>query len=261
MKDLFYWFFERGRRSFKVSMILVVLIGLSAPFQPITTFAAGNNCKTSSPVSAAYNVQVCITKPSDGATVSGSRTVTATVTVTGTDPGTSKLIFYLGGEYLITDYQSAYTFMLPTNKFVDGTRLLEVEAVMRDGFTSQRASITLNFSNGNVTPPVNTKTFKPRKGTTPPTGQAFTLAAAGDGADGATYAGSVTDLIASWSPNMFLYLGDVYDDGTATEFRNWYGTSSTFFGRFRSITNPIIGNHEYASGGVAPGYFDYWDNV
>lgn len=261
MKALFYWFFERGRRLFKVSVILVVLIGLSAPFQSITTFAAGNNCKTSSPVSAAYNVQVCITKPSDGATVSGSRTVTATVTVTGTDPGTSKLIFYLGGEYLITDYQSAYTFMLPTNKFVDGTRLLEVEAVMRDGFTSQRAAITLNFNNGIVTPPVNTKTFKPRAGTTPPAGQAFTLAAAGDGADGATYAGSVTDLIASWSPNLFLYLGDVYDDGTATEFRNWYGTSSTFYGQFRSITNPIIGNHEYASGGVAPGYFDYWDNV
>jgi hypothetical protein len=206
-------------------------------------------------------VTACITAPANGASVSGSRTVTATVTTTGTNPGVSKLIFYLAGEYLITDYQSSYTFSLVTTKWVDGSRLLEVEVIMKDGFTSQRASVTLNFNNGIVTPPVNNKTFNPRSGTTPPSGQTFTVAAAGDGADGTTNAGNVTDLIASWNPNLFLYLGDVYDEGTATEFRNWYGTSSTFYGRFRSITNPIIGNHEYATGGVAPGYFDYWDNV
>ena len=87
------------------------------------------------------------------------------------------------------------------------------------------------------------------------------LAAAGDGASGETAAGDVTGLIASWNPNLFLYLGDVYEDGTSTEFYNWYGTESTFYGRFRSITNPVIGNHEYQSGGIAPGYFDYWDNI
>lgn len=253
--------FKQRRSLLKVFITLIVLINLIAPFQPAITFAAGNSCKTSSPASAAYTVTVCITSPADGATVSGSKTIKATVTVTGTDPGTSKLIFYLAGTYLITDYQSAYTFVLPTAKWVDGSRLLEVEAIMKDGFTSQRASITLNFSNGITQPPVNTKTFTIRKGTTPPTGQAFVLAATGDGADGATNAGSVTDLIASWNPNLFLYLGDVYDDGTSTEFRNWYGTSTTFYGRFRSITNPVVGNHEYMSGGTAPGYFDYWDNV
>ena len=30
--------------------------------------------------------------------------------------------------------------------------------------------------------------------------------------------------------------------------------------RIRSITNPTVGNHEYEDG-VAPGYFDYWDNI
>ena len=86
------------------------------------------------------------------------------------------------------------------------------------------------------------------------------LAAAGDGADGATNSGNVTNLIASWNPNLFLYLGDVYEKGSVTEFSNWYGNSSTFYGRFRSITDPVIGNHEYEHG-AAPGYFDYWDNV
>ncbi len=260
MEVLFHLFRLRRRSPLKVFIVLIVLVNLVAAFPPATTFAAGK-CQTSGPASAAYSLTVCITSPADGATVTGSRTINAMVTVTGTDPGISKLIFYLGGEYLITDYQSAYTFVLVTTKWVDGSRLLETEVVMKDGFVSQRTSITLNFNNGIIQPPINTKTFTPRKGTAPPAGQAFVLAAAGDGADGATNAGNVTDLIASWNPNLFLYLGDVYDDGTATEFRNWYGTSTTFYGRFRSITNPVIGNHEYAAGGVAPGYFDYWDNV
>jgi hypothetical protein len=46
--------------------------------------------------------------------------------------------------------------------------------------------------------------------------------------------------------------------GTYTEFSNWYGTPSTYFGKFRSITNPVIGNHEYENG-AAPGYFEYWN--
>ena len=86
------------------------------------------------------------------------------------------------------------------------------------------------------------------------------VAAVGDGASGVQNAKQVTDLIPGWSPNLVLYLGDVYEKGTATEFYNWYGTSSTFYGRFRAITNPTIGNHEYENN-QAPGYFDYWDNV
>jgi hypothetical protein len=69
---------------------------------------------------------------------------------------------------------------------------------------------------------------------------------------------SVANLIASWNPNMFLYLGDVYDEGTYTEFINWYGQNGTLLDRFRNITNPTVGNHEYNSSGEAPGYFNYW---
>jgi len=61
----------------------------------------------------------------------------------------------------------------------------------------------------------------------------------------------VTSLIASLKPNLLLYLGDVYEDGSATEFYNWYGNNNSFYSRFRSITNPTIGNHEYLTTGAA----------
>ncbi|MBA3867833.1 MAG: metallophosphoesterase [Anaerolineae bacterium] len=83
------------------------------------------------------------------------------------------------------------------------------------------------------------------------------VAADGDGVSGESTA--VPDLIASWNPGMFLYLGDVYEDGTYTEFYNWYGSGANYYSRFRSITNPTVGNHEYTNG-EAPGYFKYWNN-
>jgi len=251
----------RSHRSLMRLLTQIILISLVVVAFQIPALAAGNNCHTSNHPSGSYSVTVCITSPAEGATISGVRNVTATVSTNGTNPGVAKLIFYLGGEYLLTDFQTPFSFDLPTTKWVDGSRLLEVEVLMKDGFISQHASISLTFNNGISQPPVNNNTFIPKSGTTPPSGQSFTLVAAGDGADGATNAGKVGDLIASWNPNLFLYLGDVYEDGTSTEFHNWYGTNSTFFGRFRSLTNPIIGNHEYSTGGVAPGYFDYWDNV
>src|ERR1044071_6910973 len=251
----------KSNRSLMRFLTQIISISLAVVAFQVPVLAAGNNCHTSNHPSASYSVTVCITSPADGVTIRGTRNVSATVTMNGTNPGVAKLIFYLGGEYLLTDFQTPFSFDLPTTKWVDGTRLLEVEVLMKDSFTSERASISLTFNNGISQPPVNNNHFTPKSGTTPPVGQSFVLAATGDGADGAAKAGNVTDLVASWNPNLFLYLGDVYEDGTSTEFHNWYGTSSTFFGRLRSITNPVIGNHEYASGGVAPGYFDYWDNV
>jgi chitodextrinase len=218
---------------------------------------AGTPCRTSG---SSYTVTVCFTEPADGAALTGVRTVTTTLTVNGTNPGVQKLLYYLGGDYLLTDYSAPYTFTLPTDRFVDGPRKLEVEASMRDGFTTQRSSVDVNFVNGVTEPPINTNTFTPAAGTTPAPGRPFILAAAGDGASGRPDAQAVTDLISSWSPNMFLYLGDVYDRGTATEFSNWYGTPDRFFGRFRGISNPTVGNHEYLTPNAA-GYFGYWDNV
>ena len=66
-------------------------------------------------------------------------------------------------------------------------------------------------------------------------------------------------MVDAWGPDVFLYLGDVYEKGTYTEFYNWYGTPTVDFGRTRDVTNPAIGNHEY-EGGLAEGYFAYWNN-
>ena len=169
------------------------------------------------------------------------------------------MVFYLDGQYLLTDFETPYTFTLPSANWVDGSHTLEAEAIERDGFVADHAAVRLTFANGVTTPPKQPTGFKPTPGTTPAAGQPYVLAAVGDGAAGQTSAGDVSDLIASWNPNAFLYLGDVYEKGTATEFMNWYGVAgaSLYFGRFSNITDPTVGNHEYTAG-KAPGYFGYW---
>jgi hypothetical protein len=81
--------------------------------------------------------------------------------------------------------------------------------------------------------------------------------AVGDGASDDFKSQNVNDLVGSWNPNLFLYLGDVCDRGGASGFSNWYGTNGSFFSRFAAITDPTIGNHEYIQGS-SYGYFAYW---
>jgi chitodextrinase len=228
---------------------------------PTPTANPTSECASSTPPSGAYTVTVCFTEPSSGSTVSGDVAVNTSISVSGTNPGIARVAFYIDGYNLITDFQSPYTFILPTVKWQDGTYDLTVEANMRDGYvTANQASISLSFSNGNNQPPINNNTFTPTSGTTPAAGSPFIVAAAGDGADGAVNAENVTNEIAAINPNLFLYLGDVYLDGTVTEFYNWYGTGNYSYSQFLSITDPTIGNHEYI-GSSAAGYFDYWDNI
>ena len=233
----------------------------TAPPPTTATPAPINPCATSTPTSGAYTVTICFTAPSSGSVATGPVTVTVTVSVTGTNPGVARVAFTINGGKLLTDFQSGYSFTLPTMKWQDGTYTLAAVAVMRDGYTTTNpASISLIFTNGNAQPPVNQGTFTPTSGTTPPNGSPFIVAAAGDGADGGSNATNVTNLISSINPNLFLYLGDVYEDGTVAEFYNWYGTGSSSYSLFNSITDPTIGNHEYV-GSSAAGYFDYWNNI
>lgn len=55
------------------------------------------------------------------------------------------------------------------------------------------------------------------------------------------------------SPARFLYLGDVYERGTASEFRRNY---SPAYGALNPITSPTPGNHEW--GNRRTGYLPYW---
>ena len=203
------------------------------------------------------SITVCINTPSDEATVSSLITVEASLTMTGVILRADKVIFSLNGEYLLTDFHVPYTFDLPTDHFADGDQTLSAVAVINDVLTSQPASVKLHFANNNRKIS-ETPIFTPYIPPTPPPGQPLIIAAAGDGASGENP--GVTDLIASWHPEMLLYLGDVYEKGTFTEFYNWYGTDTSYWGQFRAITNPTIGNHEYENG-VAPGYFTYWNNI
>jgi tetratricopeptide (TPR) repeat protein len=260
-----------SNRVLVVAGALAIAGSLVAPATPADATAGA--CITDGPyATSGATAEVCLEAPGDGSVVSGTVDVSATLDNVGTPTsplsafGARRMIFTLDGQPLLTDYDAPFTFRLPTERFVDGAHTLEVRALLRDSFTDEPnhetplLTITLLFDNGIGEVPPNTNTFEPTTGHPPAAGAPFVVAATGDGASGELEADAVSDLVLGWDPNLFLYLGDVYEDGTPTEFLNWYGTADTRWGRLRDITNPTVGNHEYDNG-VAAGYFDYWDNV
>jgi Concanavalin A-like lectin/glucanases superfamily/Calcineurin-like phosphoesterase len=69
---------------------------------------------------------------------------------------------------------------------------------------------------------------------------------------------ATSDLLAAGSYAQVLPLGDTqYEDGTLTKFQSSYDTS---WGRVRSTSRPVVGNHEYETAAAA-GYFDYFNGV
>jgi hypothetical protein len=86
-----------------------------------------------------------------------------------------------------------------------------------------------------------------------PSGSPSEVWAVGDGADGSSLSKSVAEMIEARDPDRFLYLGDVYHNGTASEFQNNY---DPVYGRFNPIAAPTPGNHEW--GNRAVGYRPYW---
>ncbi len=253
-----------GRRWHALAAVLTLVSATLAGFAGVPgatpVAGAGPACQVSS-APAGYTVTVCIDTPLPGDTLSGSRTVTASLNVSGTSPGFQRAIFTLDGSALLTDYTSPYTFLLDSRRWGDGSHTLAVSALMRDGFSSAPATESVTFSNGPGYPLPNTGSFHPAT-PSPAPGAPLVVAATGDGAGGEPSAVSTANLISTWSPDMFLYLGDVYEKGRAMEFNNWYGAAGTAgtYGNFRAYTNPTIGNHEYEPDGAA-GYFYYWDNI
>lgn len=65
----------------------------------------------------------------------------------------------------------------------------------------------------------------------------------------------LTKRLVNQGAEWFLPLGDVqYEDATLAKFNEVY---DRWFGQFRSITEPVAGNHEWYTEGAA-GYFDYF---
>jgi len=77
--------------------------------------------------------------------------------------------------------------------------------------------------------------------------------AVGDGATGDAAGRSVAARIAARRVDRLLYLGDVYEHGTARDFRRAYATT---FGRLAARTAPTPGNHDWPN--HATGYDPYW---
>ena len=131
--------------------LLAVLLAAAIPLVTATAAQAAS-CRTSGPPGGAYAATVCLEAPADAAVLTGDTTVSATESASGTGPGVRRVIFYLDGEYLLTDYESSYAFELPSARYTNGAHRLDVEMLMRDGFTTARAGIDLTFSNGPSAP-------------------------------------------------------------------------------------------------------------
>jgi hypothetical protein len=66
---------------------------------------------------------------------------------------------------------------------------------------------------------------------------------------------TTADLIRGIAPSKVFALGDLqYENGTLADFNVAYESS---WGAFKSITAPVVGNHEYATSG-ASGYYTYF---
>ena len=204
-------------------------------------------------------VVLCLTAPGDGAVLTGPTAIRATVTVAGAAPAVNGVTYTLDGTHLLFDAQSPYSFTLHTYLFSPGRHLLSASVDFSGGYRTPPLSMPVTFSAAPAPPAP--KPFAPSTGTTPAPGQPLVVAAGGDGASGMTREQQVVDLIASWRPNLFLYLGDVYDSGSSEELLNFYGEDGSFFSRFRAMTNPTISNHEYTLSPTAAPYLAYWGGI
>jgi len=90
----------------------------------------------------------------------------------------------------------------------------------------------------------------------PADGPAVVVWAVGDGADGGPAAEAVAERIVEDRAARLLYLGDVYETGSAEEFAAHY---EPVYGSLAERTDPTPGNHEWPL--HAEGYDPYWSRV
>ncbi len=209
---------------------------------------------------------ICLAAPLSGATLTGSVVVTAT---TSGASASRYVSFWLDSEYGLTDHRAdPYGFRLDTRRYPDGPHTVSVRLMGTADPTDPpiaRVDVPVTFANGVVIPPPVPAGFLPRTATPSAPGAPLVVAAVGDGPDGEADASQVAGLLASFAPDLVLFLGDVYGGASTSEFANWYGEpGQTLFGRFHAITNPVIGNRDYLadrwSGRTAglEGYNRYW---
>lgn len=95
-------------------------------------------------------------------------------------------------------------------------------------------------------------------GTQPLADMPVVVAGAGDICDSGEACAGTADLIAAINPVAVFTAGDnAYDSGSLNEFNTRY---DPYWGRFKELTNPTPGNHEYNTL-FASGYFDYFNGA
>src|SRR5215218_1839695 len=90
----------------------------------------------------------------------------------------------------------------------------------------------------------------------PPSGERAVIWAVGDGADGSPAARKVARRIRRGKPDWFLYLGDIYEGDSLSQYRRHYGG---VYGRLNRLTAPTPGNHEWPA--HRSGYDRYWSRA
>jgi hypothetical protein len=206
---------------------------------------------------------ICVSMPA--ATLSGQTTVTVTntpnsgsVMVTWSPSGgsTGTLITEFGPSPVTNDYSFAW----PTQKYLDASGVLRVYW----GSTSNApVEVALALANGNTSDiqhsPDDWQSFLPDptwNGASDPA-----VIAVGDGASNEPASNGLADSLAAANPPLFLYLGDIYQDGTFTENLNHYGRNSmdggagTLWGQMGTVTQPALGDHEKNN---LPAWRDYF---
>jgi alkaline phosphatase len=161
----------------------------------------------------------------------------------------------INGVYSLTDLYSPFQWQLHPMFQPAGKKTVTATAYV-DGATLS-ASVPLTVT-GSATPAKPSPNSGKIPGVVPRDPNAVVIATVGDSPASQPSAKNVANLIASWSPDMLFYLGDVYQYGSYQEFLNhWY--PSTLFGRFDAITAPVAGNHEYKRWTNAAPYYWYWN--
>jgi hypothetical protein len=188
-----------------------------------------------------------------GGTLTGPTQVTVTNspnsgTVIGTWIPSGKPAINLILKTVPSPQTNDYSFVWPTQKYLDDPGVLRLQS----GTTaSTPVDISVTLSNGNATDfqhaPNDWASFLPGPWTQ---SQDPLIVAVGDGASDEAAANALAQSIKLADPDLFLYLGDIYETGTFTENLNHYGQNSmdggpgTLWGQMGTITQPTIGNHE-----------------
>jgi len=251
---------DQARVPVWVRLFLIIAIASSTfqvgPIGPEDLFAQNAPCVQEG--QSSWQANICITSPGPGATLSGDATINVTVgTVSGTPPAVKRVKSYFtrtttsSMATLASDYEYPWTLTLPTTRWVDATYRIDILVEFENGYTTDDpARIVVTLANGVKTAPSSGGSWQPKSAG----GAPLNIVAIGDGAGGLTGATNVGNLASSLNPDLFLYLGDVYNSGTYTEFYNYYEPT---LGALKNRTNPVPGNHE--SGNSFRGYRDYWD--